>query len=117
MSRAQLLNWTGTDDAPADALTARQLSELKKGVRAAIDNGEARLGVPGSLTDSEWHHAGVGVSVYMHRSGVVVMQSEGDTLVTDADTIDHMNTARVKFMVRPGSATVATSELDGEGQQ
>jgi hypothetical protein len=110
---SDLIRFVAPDDAPDDALAGSQLWELKQGVRAAIENGETTLGAPGDLTSSEWDHAGVGVSVYMHRSGVVVIENSNDgALVTDANTLDHMSTAIAKFNVNPGPATVATEEVD-----
>lgn len=111
---AELLNWTQPEDAPENSLDARQLVELKKGVSAAIEDADRGIGVPGELSAEHWNHAGVGVSIWMHESGVVVMSSEGDTLVTGADTLDHISRARTKFFADPGPASVASDRADQE---
>lgn len=108
--RADLFNWKDSEDAPDDALTARQLYRLKDGVRAAIENGDVGLGAPGDLSNEQWTHAGVGISLFMHSSGIVVMETDGETLVTEAETIDNMGMARMKFFAGPAPAFVATDD-------
>lgn len=105
---ATLLNWT--NEAPADALTARQLIELKNGVREAIEQGEHAISTPGSLNAEHWHHSGVGVSIWMHRSGVIVMSSGKHHIVTDADTLDSIDIAKAAFSMNPGPAVVSIGE-------
>lgn len=111
-----LLTWKHPEDADDGALTSRQLGALKGGVRNAIKNGERGLGVPGDLNGEYWNHAGVGVSIYMHRSGVVVMTSSGDSIVTDAETLDYMSTAKAGFAANPGPVTVASDEVEPENE-
>jgi len=109
--KAELLNWVHPDESPEDALTARQLVELKKGVRAAIEEDDSILSAPGDLHSDHWNHAGVGVSIWMHRSGVVVMTCEGDSIVTDADTLDNISTAKAAFFADPGMAAVSSEDV------
>ncbi len=109
--KTALLNWVYPDEAPADALTARQLIELKNGVRAAIEQGDHAISTPGSLNDEHWHHSGVGVSIWMHRSGVVVMSSKEQSIVTDAGTLNSIDRAKAGFFVNPGPAVVSSSDV------
>lgn len=110
LQKDTLLNWAHPDEAPADALTARQLVELENGVREAIEQGEHALSTPGSLNDEHWHHSGVGVSIWMHRSGVIVMSSGKHHIVTDADTLDSIDIAKAAFSMSPGPAVVSIGE-------
>jgi hypothetical protein len=115
-AKAQLLNRVTTDEAPEDALDGRQLVELMEGVRAAVEDGRGRgLGTPGDLNAEHWTHAGVGVSIWMHESGVVVMAAQDGLLVTNAATLDNISMARAAFHAEPGAATVADSDVDQEG--
>ena len=114
--RADLLEWTHPADAPEDALDARQLVALKRGVRAAIADAGRSLGVPGACSASRWHHAGIGVSLYLHPSGVVIVDSGEERLVTDADTLDHMHTARARFFADPGPTTIASDDVPRESE-
>lgn len=109
---AELINYKNPEDSPEGALTMRQLIALKKGVRAAIENDDSILSAPGDLTTERWNHAGIGVSIYMHQSGVVVMKSKDDSIVTDADTLDNMSLAKSAFFANPGPAVVSTDEFE-----
>lgn len=112
-SKAQLLNRTPTDDAPDSALDERQLVELKEGVRAAIGDVRGRgLGAPGDLNGEHWNHAGIGISIWMHDSGVVVMAAADGVIVTSAATLDNISTARAAFHADPGAATVANDDVE-----
>lgn len=117
--RGELLRWVHPNDAPEDALDGRQLVALKKGVEAAIEVGDGPnlLDAPGELSHHHWNHAGIGVSLYMHRSGVVVIESGDNCIVTDADTIDHMSTARAAFFANPGQAVVSSNEVTEEPRE
>lgn len=115
--RPELLEWVHPNEAPEDALDGRQFHALKQGVKAAIENGDGPnlLDAPGNLSRHHWNHAGIGVSLYMHRSGVVVIESSEDWIVTDADTLDHVSTAIAAFQVDPGPASVASNEVTEKG--
>lgn len=107
-----LFEYVNPTDADETAITSRQLAALKTGVREAIEGGEGRLGVPGALSWERWNHAGVGVSAWMHESGVVVLRSSDDTLVTDAQALQGLGeTARGRFLAKPGPVRVATDEV------
>jgi hypothetical protein len=82
------------------------------GVRSALENSGTSFTVPGDLSPEHWSHVGIGVSIYMHRSGVVLFEAGEDRIVTDADTLDHMNTARAAFFGDPGPVTVSSEEAD-----
>lgn len=116
-STAALLNWSHPKETPADALTARQLVELKKGVREALEQGERAITIPGDLHSEHWHHSGIGVSIWMHRSGVVVMSSGKQHIVTDAGTLDNIDTAKGGFFVHPGPAFVSSDEVAEQGSE
>lgn len=103
---ADLLTRVTDADAPDDALTERQALALQRGVTAALENSDddQRLGLPSEhLTERCWDHAGVGISVYIHRkSGVVIFNTDGKALVTDVDTIDNMSLASARFHATTG---------------
>lgn len=103
--RARLFEW----DSEAE-LTYKQVLALIDGVRAALENSEVTLGVPGDLSNDRWSHAGIGVSVYMHESGLVILETEGERLVTTAETLDNVSMARAKFFGEPGTARVREGE-------
>ena len=90
---ADLLMYVDEIDVPEDALTDSQVWALRQGVQAAIDRGDESLSLPSraALSADRWHHWGIGVSVWLHDSGVVVLQKDGTTIVTDISMLEHVS--------------------------
>ncbi|MFC4989139.1 hypothetical protein [Saliphagus infecundisoli] len=91
MMVADLLAHVDSAEASGETLTESQVWELRNGVRAAIEHGEECLSRPSApLSADRWHHWGIGVSVWIHESGVVVLQKDGTTIVTDITMLEHV---------------------------
>ncbi|MWV39616.1 hypothetical protein [Natrialba sp. INN-245] len=89
---ADLLTYVDNVDVPENTLTESQVWALRQGVQTAIDRGDESLSLPSkALAPSRWHHWGIGVSVWLHDSGVVVLQKDGDTIVTDISMLEHVS--------------------------
>ncbi|WP_114578828.1 hypothetical protein [Saliphagus sp. LR7] len=89
---ADLLAHVDGAEASGETLTESQVWELRNGVRAAIERGEESLSLPSrALSADRWHHWGIGVSVWIHQSGVVVLQKDGNTIVTDITMLEHVS--------------------------
>ncbi|WP_114578492.1 hypothetical protein [Saliphagus sp. LR7] len=88
---ADLLTHVDRAEAASETLTESQAWELRNGVRAAIERGEKSLSSPSAaLSADRWYHWGIGVSVWLHDSGVVVLQKDGNTIVTDIAMLEHV---------------------------
>lgn len=89
---ADLLTYVDNVDVPENALTESQVWALRQGVQAAIDCGDESLSLPSRvLSPGRWHHWGISVSVWLHDSGVVVLQKDGNTIVTDISMLEHVS--------------------------
>ena len=89
---ANLLTYVDESDAPEDTLTESQVWALRQGIQATIDRGDESLSLPSRpLSSGRWHHWGIGVSVWLHDSGVVVLQKDGNTIVTDISMLEHVS--------------------------
>ncbi|MFC6763942.1 hypothetical protein [Natrinema soli] len=89
---ADLLTYVDEIDAPEDTLTESQVWALRQGVQAAIDRGDESLSLPSrALSADRWHHWGIGVSVWLHDSGVVVLQKDRNTIVADISMLEHVS--------------------------
>ncbi|MFC6764382.1 hypothetical protein [Natrinema soli] len=89
---ADLLTYVDSVDASEDALTESQVWALRQGVQAATDRGDESLSLPSrALSPGRWHHWGIGVSVWVHNSGVVVLQKDGNTIVTDISMLERVS--------------------------
>lgn len=112
---AQLLSRVTADNANDHALTERQALALQEGVKAAIETGaNVRLGLPSNrLTASQWTHAGIGVSVYVHKpSGVMILQKqEHEPIIADVDVLDNVSTATAKFHADTGGIERINNEM------
>lgn len=89
---ADLLAYVDFGGAASETLTESQVWELRNGVRSAIERGKESLSLPSrALSTDRWHHWGIGVSVWLHDSGVVVFQKNDNTIITDIAMLEHVS--------------------------
>ncbi|ELY62604.1 hypothetical protein [Natronococcus jeotgali] len=101
-----LLTYIDESDTPEDTLTESQAWALRQGGQAAIDRGDESLSLPSrELSADRWHHWGIGISVWVHDSGVAVLQKDGETIVTDISMLEHVSLVLVGAHVRIGRVT------------
>ena len=103
---ANLLTYVDESDAPEDTLTESQVWALRQGIQATIDRGDESLSLPSRpLSSGRWHHWGIGVSVWLHDSGVVVLQKDGNTIGTDISMLEHVSLVLAVAHARIGHVT------------
>ncbi|WP_306060422.1 hypothetical protein [Natronococcus wangiae] len=89
---ADLLTYIDGADAADWTLTESQVWGLRQGVQAAVERGDESLSLPSSTLSAErWHHWGIGISVWLHESGVVILQNGEETIVTDVSMLEHVS--------------------------
>ncbi|MFC4986803.1 hypothetical protein [Saliphagus infecundisoli] len=111
---ANLLAHVDSAEAASETLTESQAWELRNGVRAAIERGEESLSLSSAaLSADRWHHWGIGVSVWLHDSGVVVLQKDGNTIVTDIAMLDHVSQVLAGAHGKVGR----TTRIDPDGSE
>ncbi|WP_114579541.1 hypothetical protein [Saliphagus sp. LR7] len=109
-----LLAYVDSGDTTADTLTESQVWEHRNGVRAAIERGDESLSLPSAaLSADRWHHWGIGVSVWLHESGVVVLKKDGNTIVTDIAMLEHVSVVLAGAHVKIGHVT----RIDPDGSE
>ncbi|MFC4986316.1 hypothetical protein [Saliphagus infecundisoli] len=114
MMVADLLTHVDSAETASGTLTESQAWELRNGVRAAIEHGEESLSLPSrALSADRWHHWGIGVSVWLHDSGVVVLQKNGNTIVTDITMLEHVSQVLAGAHARIGPIT----RVDPDGRE
>ncbi|WP_114579609.1 hypothetical protein [Saliphagus sp. LR7] len=111
---AGLLAHVDSAEASGETLTESQVWELRNGVRAAIEHGEESLSRPSAaLSADRWHHWGIGVSIWIHESGVVVLQKDGTTIVTDITMLEHVSMVLAGAHAKVGRIT----RIDPDGSE
>jgi len=64
---------------------------LRQGIQATIDRGDESLTSVETTLIRSMASLGIGVSVWLHDSGVVVLQKDGNTIVTDISMLEHVS--------------------------